>query len=99
MIMEANLNQSFIGFDGKPFKNNQTISDALGQALFSGLGVGNKPEEKYSAYKLCHKILNSKDGNIEFDIDERKLLKNVACASLTPGAYGQVVELLKLEEV
>ena len=44
-------------------------------------------------------IQTQKDGNIEFDIDERKLLKNVACASLTPGAYGQVVELLKLEEV
>lgn len=43
--MEVNLNQSFIGFDGKPLQGNQTISDALGQALFSGLGVGNKPDE------------------------------------------------------
>lgn len=96
--MVVNLNQSFVGFDGKPLKTNQKISDALGQALFSGLGVGNKPEEKYAAYKLCNKILNSKD-EIEFDIDERKLLKSAACASLTPGAYGQVVELLNLEEV
>lgn len=96
--MEVNLNQSFIGFDGKPLQGNQTISDALGQALFSGLGVGNKPDEKYSAYKLCNKITNAKE-NVELDIDERKLLKNVACASLTPGAYGQVVELLKSEEV
>lgn len=96
--MEVNLNQSFIGLDGKQLKSGQTVSDALGQALFSGIGVGNTPDEKYFAYKLCNKII-SKNNSIELDIDERKLLKNVACASLTPGAYGQVVELLKLEEV
>lgn len=96
--MEVNLNQAFIGFNGEPLKNGQKISDALGQSLFSGIGVGNKPEEKYFAYKLCNKICNS-DGIVDLDIDERKLLKRVACESLTPGAYGQVVELLKLEEV
>lgn len=96
--MEVKLNQKFIGFDGKELKGGQTISDALGQALFSGIGVGNTPNDKYSAYKLCNKITSSKE-MVELDIDERKLLKGVACASLTPGAYGQVVELLKLEEV
>ena len=96
--MEVNLNQTFSGFNGKPISEKQTIGETLAQALFTGQGVGNKPEEKFSAYKLCNKIINA-SGPVELDIDERKMIKSVACASLIPWAYGQIVELLKLEEV
>ena len=69
----------------------------LAKALFSGAGVGQTPEEKFAAYKLCNRLINE-TGEIELDKDERKLLKDVACASLTPGAFGQVMEILKEKE-
>lgn len=96
--MEVNLNQMFRGFKDKPIRDERTIGDNLAEALFVGQGVGNKPEEKFAAYKLLNKIINA-SGPVELDIDERKMIKSVACASLIPGAYGQIVELLKLEEV
>ena len=96
--MEIDLNQMFKGFNGEPVGEKQTIGKTLAQALFAGQGVGGKPEEKFEAYRLCNKIINA-SGPVELDIDERKMIKSVACASLIPGAYGQIVELLKLEEV
>ena len=75
----------------------KTMAHFLAQALFSGAGVGSSPEEKFAAYKLCNRLINE-TGDIELDKDERKLLKAAACASLTPGAFGQVMDLLNKKE-
>lgn len=96
--MKVNLNKPFKGIDGQDMPGG-TMLELLERGLFSGAGVGNNDEDKFAAYKLCNRLVNEGSGEMEFDKDERKLLRSVACASLTPGAFGQVVELLKLEEV
>lgn len=89
--MKVDLNKKLKDISGKELID--TVGDVLARGLFSGAGVGNTQEEKFAAYKLQHKIMNA-DGELEFDIDERKLLRSVACASLVPGAFGQVVGLI-----
>lgn len=98
--MTVNLNQPFKAFGGEQLKGEskgETMAHFLAKALFSGAGVGQTPEEKFAAYKLCNRLI-SETGEIELDKDERKLLKDTACASLTPGAFGQVMELLEKKE-
>ena len=99
--MKVNLHIPFRAFGGEELKGEakgKTMAHFLAQALFSGAGVGSTPEEKFAAYKLCNRILNE-PGEIELDKDERKLIKESACASLTPGAFGQVMDLLNEKEV
>lgn len=98
--MKVNLQILFKSFGGEELKGEakgKTMAHFLAQSLFSGAGVGNTPEEKFAAYKLCNRLI-SETGEIELDKDERKLLKDTACASLTPGAFGQVMELLEKKE-
>lgn len=99
--MKVNLHIPFRAFRGEELKGEakgKTMAHFLAQSLFSGAGVGQTPEEKFAAYKLCNRILNE-PGEIELDKDERKLIKESACASLTPGAFGQVMDLLNEKEV
>lgn len=92
--MKADLNKHFKGIDGQDLPGG-TMSEWLARGLFSGNGVGNSEEDKFAAYKLLNRLTNEGSGEMEFDKDERKLILAVACASLTPGAFGQVVELIK----
>ena len=92
--MVVNLDQKFKGFNGEDL-GKDPIKWFLAKALFGGQGVGNSEDDKGNAYKLCNRLMNENTEAIELDKDERKLLRSVACASLTPGAFGQVVELIK----
>lgn len=91
--------------DGKKILEKQPvlISDVLSQNLYNGEGIertGNTEkdnENKFKAYKLCHRIFSA-SGQIELTLEESVLTKQVSAASLTAGAYGQIVELLGGEE-
>ena len=93
-VMKVNLNQKFKNFFGNEDSKNDTMKVSIAKALFSGVGIGNSDDEKFAAYKLCNRLINEKEDEMEFDKDERKLILSAACASLVPGAYGQVRELL-----
>ena len=95
--MKVDFSKNFKGFNGEEVKANKSIGYTLAQGLFNGYGVGNTPEDKFAAYKLCNRLMNE-TGEIELDKDERKLIKESACAGLTPGAFGQVMELLNEKE-
>ncbi len=92
--MKVNLNQKFKNMFGNEVTKDDTIKVSIAKALFSGVGIGNSDDEKFAAYKLCNRLINEKEDEMEFDKDERKLILSAACASLVPGAYGQVRELL-----
>lgn len=96
--MKVNLNQQFKGFDGTIAKTEDTMRIMLSKGLFAGKGVKETDEEKYAAYKLNLRLMANEEGEIELDKDERKLLRSVACASLVPGAFGQIADLLKEKE-
>lgn len=92
--MKVNLNQKFKNMFGNEVTKDDTIKVSIAKALFSGVGIGNSDDEKFAAYKLCNRLISEKEDEMEFDKDERKLILSAACASLVPGAYGQVRELL-----
>ena len=92
--MKANLDKKFKGIDGKEMSpDNPNMKIMIAQALFNGQGVGTSAEEKFAAYRLCNR-LTSEQGELELDKDERNLLRSAACAALTPGAYGQIIDLI-----
>lgn len=88
--------------DGKKVVEKQPvlIADILAQNLYSGEGIektGNAEkdtENKFKAYKLCHRIFSA-SGPVDLTAEESILVKQVSAASLTAGAYGQIVELLE----
>lgn len=96
--MKVNLNQKFKNVSGDEVSKGDTIKVTIAKALFSGEGIGNNADEKFAAYKLCNRLINEKEEEMEFDKDERNLILSAACASLVPGAYGQVRELLNKGE-
>lgn len=91
--------------DGKKVMEKQPviIADVLSQNLYSGEGIektGNAEkdnENKFKAYKLCHRIFSA-SGPIDLSPEESILIKQVSAATLTAGAYGQIVELLEGKE-
>ena len=92
--MKANLDTRFRGMDGKEMpESTHNMRMSIAQGLFNGAGIGNTQEEKFAAYKLCNRLMNE-PGELELDKDERKLILATACMTLTPGAFGQVKELL-----
>lgn len=92
--MVVNLDQKFKGFNGEDL-GKDPIKLFIAKALFGGQGVGNSEDDKFNAYKLCNRLMNENTEAIELDKDERRLILSAACASLVPGAFGQVVELIK----
>lgn len=91
--------------DGKNAKELQPvlIADILAQNLYNGEGIertgnaGKDNEAKFKAYQLCHRIFNASDA-VDLTAEEALLIKQVSAASLTAGAYGQIVELLEGKE-
>lgn len=94
--MKVNLNRMFVDIYGKEKSDESIMKDAVAQGLYVGQGVENTPDAKYAAYKLCNKIMNS-EGEIEIDEKERSMIRNVSCVVLTPGGFGQIMEILEGE--
>ncbi len=96
--MKVDLDKQFKGMDGKDMPpSTQNMRMSIAQNLFNGYGVGNTQDEKFAAYKLCNRLMNEQ-GEMELDKDERKLILATACANLTPGAFGQIMDLLNTKE-
>ncbi|MDR2913940.1 MAG: hypothetical protein LBV74_03750 [Tannerella sp.] len=93
-MSKINLNKEFKDFSGTIIAG-EMISDAIAKHLYLGKGVSvDNGDEKYAAYKLSSKIMNATK-EIDVTPEEIVLIKKVAAASLTPGAYGQVMDLLE----
>ena len=98
--MKVDFNKAIKDFKGKEVKNPetnevQTLKDVVCIRLFSA-GDNLSAEEKYEAYKLMVKISPSKSA-VEIEDKDSVLIKKICEKSLTAGAYGQLVELLKGE--
>jgi hypothetical protein len=93
--MKVNLNKQFKTLTGAEIAG-ETYADLISKALFNGHGISSTPDEKYAAYKLSTKIIAT-DGQIEATEAEVALIKTVAAATLTPGAYGQLIDSLNTE--
>lgn len=91
--MNVNLNKKFRDITGAEIAG-ETYADALAKGLYLGRGISvTNGDEKYAAYKLSTRIIAEK-GEIELTNDETALVRKVAAAVLTPGAYGQVIDFL-----
>lgn len=88
----VNLDKRFKSYDGMEIEDDN-IRVTLAKALFAGNGVGESRDDKFDAYCLCNK-LSSSSGELEISDREREILLNAANASLRPGAFGQVADLL-----
>ena len=96
--MKVNFNVKFKGLHGEEL--DRLISDALAEAMYSAGSEGNQipNEEKFVAYKICTRIISSKN-EIEITTEEASLIKRVAANCFTAGAYGQIYELIENESV
>jgi hypothetical protein len=91
--MKLNFNIHFKDIAGVEIPG-ETFADAIAKALFLGRGVSlSDADEKYAAYRLSTKLLAA-NADIVLSDDELKLIRKVAAAALTPGAYGQLIDLL-----
>ncbi len=95
--MKVNLNQAVKGFNGNPLvdesKSVVLIKTLIGVRLFAA-GDGLTAEEKYKAYVLMNKI-SASDVPIELEDEETVLIKKIVEPSVSVGAWGQLVEVLK----
>ena len=93
-MSKINLNKEFTDFSGT-IVAGEMISDAIAKHLYLGKGISpDNGDEKYAAYKLSSKIIHAKEA-IEVSIEDIALIKRVAASAFTPGAYGQVIDLLE----
>lgn len=94
-MKKINLNKEFTDVSGTIIAG-EMISDAIAKHLYLGKGISvDNGDEKYAAYKLSSKIIHA-TGAIEVSPEEITLIKKTAASALTPGAYGQVIDLLEL---
>ena len=92
-MKKFNLNREFTDCFGTIIAGEK-ISDAVAKHLYLGKGLSNdNGDEKYAAYKLSTKIVTAKN-DVEITPEEIALIKKMAAVCFTPGAYGQVLDLL-----
>jgi hypothetical protein len=92
--MKVNLNKKFKDFTGAEIAG-ETYADSIARGLFLGRGVSvTSADEKYAANKLSTRIITARD-DIELTEEEVALIKKVAAVTLTPGAYGQVLDFIE----
>ncbi|MCC8175536.1 MAG: hypothetical protein LIO91_03790 [Bacteroidales bacterium] len=91
--MKINFDKRFKTFSGKD--TSDKMSDLVCQCLFSyGQKPGATPDSKYTAYKLCNRIMAT-PAEVELTTEEASLVKDVCGAMLTAGGYGQVYDLIE----
>ena len=94
IMKKINLNQEFTDCFGTIIAGEK-ISDAIAKHLYLGKGISSENgDEKYAAYKLSAKIVTAKD-KVECTPEEIALIKKMAAVGFTPGAYGQILDLLE----
>lgn len=93
--MKTNFNQSFRDYKGAPLPGTN-MADEVCKILFI-VGTGNAQataDDKYTAYKLCNRIMQQPDG-VELSADEMAFILRQCGEKLTAGAYGQVKDLIE----
>lgn len=93
--MKVNFNRRFKDFRGKETK--EEIAEKVAEALYSAGAIPElaiKREDKFRAYKLCRRIMDS-NGAVEITSEDATLIKDVCSKFLTAGAYGQIHELIE----
>lgn len=104
--MKLNFHTAFLNASGKEAyemingeKHVQMIDDVLCQGLFDGrfLRPSGKDDEdarlKLQAFELYQKI-RSAGGEVEIITEEASMIKKMALL-LSPGAYGQIYQLIE----
>lgn len=100
--MKVNLHVPFVNIFGEEILhkgNIQMMDEEVCNILFSGtfLRPGKTLEEeskqKMDAYLLCMKIAQAA-GEVDLTVEEAAMVK-MAAASLNPGGYGQVYNLIE----
>ena len=107
--MRTNLHVAFKNAQGTEayetvngVKKPQMIDDVICIGLFNGTFIKNTGNEeadarmKMQAFELYQKIRNA-NGGVEISTEEGTLIKKVA-AMLSPGAYGQIYNLIEGKE-
>lgn len=96
--MERNFNRPFLDYKGNPIQS-ALIADEVCKILFN-VGTGNSDkstlDEKFMAYKLCTRIMQSPE-TVELSVDEAAYIDKTCGERLTAGAYGQLRSLLNNE--
>lgn len=99
--MKINFNQPFKNYKGEVIIEDngvpQLIKNIVSALLFSGKWLEKKPdarpEDKIMAYDLSIRIYKAAR-EIELNIEEAAMIKDAA-ASLNPGGYVQVINLIE----
>lgn len=95
--MRVDFNCPFKGYDGRELTGNN-IAMSVAEALFNyGMDKPVSREEKFKAYVLFQKIVQS-GGVLNLESEDVTLIKEVCGDSLTAGGYGQVYELVERKE-
>lgn len=92
--MKVNFNQSFKDFKGKAI--GVSVADEIGKVMFNLSTMGNTPmsaDDKYMAYKLCNKMNNGDE--VDVNMDEAAFIVKVCGEYFSAGAYGQVRDLIE----
>ncbi len=104
--LDENENQIFNDFGAPQFKlkGDFTLRKIIEDALFTpplirdprtGQFAQISEEKKKACYKLLHKVLNHKDGLIDFESEETTLLKDLITKKFNaPWTIGQARETL-----
>ena len=77
----------------------EPLADELKKLVYGGISIINendmvkRAEEMYAYYKLFKK-LDAATPDTEYTPDELNIIKRVAVIAYSPGAYGQIVEMI-----
>lgn len=105
-LLDENENQIFSEFGTPQFKlkGDLTLRKIIEETLFNpplireprtGQFIQISEEKKKASYKLLHKVLNCKDGLIEFESEEQTLLKDLIMKKYnSPWTTGQAREVI-----
>ena len=77
----------------------EPLADELKKLVYGGVGIKQnedpmrRADEMYGYYKLFKK-LDTATSDTEYTPDELNIIKRVAAIVYSPGAYGQIVEMI-----
>ncbi len=80
--------------NGKEVQEPVMISDQIGEVLWTQASAGIQPAEKYQAFKIAQRIATDPEA-VDISDEDVDLIKKVCAQVFSPGAYGQIVDLLE----
>lgn len=96
--MKVKLNQPILNFEGEPIKQGDKEL-TYGVIFRNILGAPTKKDNGDNKLKKFDLGLKCVDDEVDLNLDERKLLKDLADeAGVSPLLYGRICQLLEDEE-